>query len=100
MLKYLQKKWNISGWRLLLVLITFAVGGSLTGLAGKKLMELLQIKSLWVYAPLYVVIVTIIWPLAVLAVSIPLGQFTFFISYLKKFFRTDKLFKRSGKRSV
>jgi hypothetical protein len=39
MIKHLQKKWNVNGWRLLLILVTFSVGGSLTGIIGKKLDE-------------------------------------------------------------
>ncbi len=32
----------------------------------------------------YIIVVTLLWPLAVLLVSIPFGQFRFFIGYLKK----------------
>ena len=84
MLNRLQKKWKVSGWRMLLILITFAVGGSLTGLLGKKVMSLMGIKDLWLYVPIYIIIVTIIWPFMVLVVSVPLGQFRFFVEYLGK----------------
>jgi len=84
MLSGLQKKWKVSGWRLLLILVTFAVGGSATGYAGRKILSYLNISSPWVYAPIYIVVVTIIWPLTVLLVSIPLGQFAFFLSYIQK----------------
>jgi hypothetical protein len=86
MFKYLQKKWNVNGWRLLLILITFSVGGSLTGIIGKMLMNYIGIEALWLYIPIYIILVTLIWPLMVVGVSIPLGQFYFFISYLKKMF--------------
>jgi formyltetrahydrofolate-dependent phosphoribosylglycinamide formyltransferase len=84
MLKRIQQKWKVSGWRFVLILITFAIGGSLTGLVGKQLMQLTGIKSTGVYILLYIILVTLIWPLMVLLVSIPFGQFTFFLSYLKK----------------
>jgi hypothetical protein len=84
MLKKLQEKWKVNGWRLLLILVTFAVGGSLTGVAGKKLMNLVNVESAWLYIPIYIIVVTIIWPFAVLAVSIVTGQFPFFLSYLAK----------------
>ncbi len=86
MIKHLQKKWNVNGWRLLLILVTFSVGGSLTGIIGKKLMNLTGIEALWLYIPIYIIVVTGIWPLMVLLISIPLGQFRFFTSYLKKMF--------------
>lgn len=86
MIKYLQKKWNVNGWRLLLILVTFSVGGSLTGIIGKKFMNFAGIDALWLYIPIYIIVVTLIWPLMVLGVSIPLGQFHFFTSYLKKMF--------------
>src|SRR3712207_4664359 len=91
MFKRLQKKWKVSGWRLLLILITFAVGGSLTGLAGRKIMS--AVENAWIYVPVYIIVVTLIWPLMVLLVSIPLGQFFFFRSYLKKMGSRMKLVK-------
>src|SRR5688500_4930561 len=84
MLKKVQQKWAVSGWRFILILVTFAVGGSLTGLAGRQLMGLLHIRQLAFYIPVYIIVVTLIWPVMVLLVSIPLGQFNFFLAYLKK----------------
>lgn len=101
MLERLQKKWKVNGWRLLLILITFALGGSLTGFAGKKIMSLTGIETAWIYIPLYIIVITIIWPLMVLIASIPLGQFAFFLKYIKKIFRrADKLFKSRSKESM
>jgi hypothetical protein len=84
MFNRLRQKWRVSGWRLLLILITFAVGGSLSGIAAKQVMTWLGVGSPWLYVPIYIIVVTIIWPLAVLLVSIPLGQFRFFVSYLRR----------------
>jgi formyltetrahydrofolate-dependent phosphoribosylglycinamide formyltransferase len=84
MLDRLQKKWKVNGLRLLLILVTFAVGGSLTGIAGKNIMSLTAIKNAWIYVPVYILLVTIIWPVIVILVSIPLGQFIFFKNYIKK----------------
>jgi hypothetical protein len=84
MLNKLQQKWKVGPVRLLLILITFAVGGSLTGWIGKKLMPFLDIKSIPLYIIVYLIVVTVIWPLMVILVSIPLGQFTFFRHYLAK----------------
>jgi hypothetical protein len=51
MFKSLQQKWKVSGWRLLLILFTFAIGGSLTGLAGKKLMTVSGIEIHFCISP-------------------------------------------------
>lgn len=84
MFKKLQRKWKVSGTNLLLILITFALGGSICGYAGRKIMVLLAVKkgALWVI--IYIIILTIIWPACVLLTSIPLGQFVFFKKYISK----------------
>jgi hypothetical protein len=84
MFEGLQKKWKVKGWQLALILFTFAIGGSLTGFVGKKIMNLLAIQQDWLWAIIYILLVTIIWPLAVILVSIPFGQFSFFIKYIRK----------------
>ena len=84
MFERLQKKWKVSGPQLFLILCTFAIGGSLTGFAGKKVMNQLSIGQDWLWAIVYILLITIIWPLAVLLVSIPFGQFPFFIKYIRK----------------
>lgn len=84
MLERLQKKWKVSGLRLILILCTFAIGGSLTGYVGKKLMNVLDIEQKWLWVVIYIIVVTILWPLAVILVSIFFGQFRFFTGYLKK----------------
>ncbi len=84
MLKSLQTKWKVSPARLVLILTTFAFGGSATGWLGKKVMAWLSIEHPILFVPIYIIIVTIIWPCAVLLVSIPLGQFLFFKVYIGK----------------
>jgi hypothetical protein len=80
----LQKKWKVSGLQLALILCTFAIGGSLTGFVGKKIMNELLIRQDWLWAVIYILLVTIIWPVAVIIVSVFFGQFRFFTGYLKK----------------
>jgi formyltetrahydrofolate-dependent phosphoribosylglycinamide formyltransferase len=84
MFEKLQQKWKVGGWRLLLILVTFALGGSLCGYLGRKLLGLFNIEANIIRIPLYVVLVTILWPFCVILISIPLGQFGFFKAYLKK----------------
>jgi len=82
MLERLQKKWNVSGLRLVLIIAIFAIGGSLTGYAGKKLINLFNIEKGVLWVIVYILLITIIWPFAVLIVSLPFGQFSFFKNYI------------------
>ena len=84
MLDRLKQRWKVNELQLLLILITFAIGGSLTGYAGKKILNLLSIEKGWLWIVIYIIIICLLWPLAVLLISIPFGQYRFFIKYIKK----------------
>ena len=86
MLEKLQKRWKVNGLQLLLILCTFAIGGSACGFLGKKVMNLLDIEKGFWWFVLYITIVTILWPMCVIIVSIPFGQFKFFKKYLTHMF--------------
>lgn len=94
MLKKLQQKWKVNSLQLALILFTFAIGGSLTGLAARKLMPYLGIGSKGLWIAVYILLITLIWPLAVLLISIPFGQFSFFTRYLQKIGRRMGLSSR------
>lgn len=95
MFEKLQKKWKVNGWQLTLILCTFAIGGSLTGFIGKKIMNALSIQQDWIWAIIYIILITIIWPMAVILVSFPFGQFRFFTAYIKKIGAKMGILKRS-----
>ena len=80
----LRKKWKVGPGQLGLILITFALGGSLTGFVAKKVMNALSITQDWLWAIIYILIVTALWPLMVILVSIPFGQYRFFSGYVRK----------------
>jgi formyltetrahydrofolate-dependent phosphoribosylglycinamide formyltransferase len=84
MFERLQKKWKVGGLQLALIIATFAIGGSATGYAGKKIMNVLALQQDWLWTVVYILLITIIWPLAVIVISIPLGQFSFFLKYIRK----------------
>jgi hypothetical protein len=84
MFEKLKNKWKVSGLQLGLIITTFAIGGSLTGYVSKKIMNLLSVQQDWLWAIVYILLITILWPLAVLLVSIPFGQYRFFIRYIHK----------------
>ena len=84
MFEKLRKKWKVNVIQLILILSTFAIGGSLTGFVAKKIMNVISIEADWLWAIVYILLVTIIWPLMVILVSIPFGQFRFFTNYTMK----------------
>ncbi|HPG12193.1 MAG TPA: hypothetical protein PLU37_11720 [Chitinophagaceae bacterium] len=84
MFEKLQKKWKVNGVQLALIICTFAIGGSMTGFVGKKIMNSLSIQEDWLWAVIYIILITIIWPIAVIIISIPFGQFSFFSRYIRK----------------
>jgi len=97
MFERLKNKWKVNGVQLLLVLCTFAIGGSLTGYAGKKIMNRLSIDQDWLWVIIYIIIITIIWPMAVMLVSIFFGQFRFFQGYLRKMGQRMGLVRKPNK---
>lgn len=97
MFRRLKEKWKLSWFGFMLVFITFALGGSLCGYAGKKLMTLTSLEKGPFYYFLYILLVTLIWPACVLTVSIPMGQFSFFSNYLAKIWRRISGAGKKGK---
>ncbi len=86
MFEKLKQRWKVNGLNLLLIIVTFALGGSLCGYTGRALLSFTSIERgvIWVF--LYILLITLLWPVAVLLVSIPLGQFGFFKKYIVKIF--------------
>jgi len=80
----LKEKWGVGAFQLVLILFTFAIGGSLSGYLGKKVMSFLAWEKSTLWWVVYVVVVTCLWPLCVLTISLFFGQFKFFKSYLIK----------------
>jgi len=84
MLEKLKKHWKVNGLNLALIIATFALGGSLCGYAGRKLLLLTGLEKNAGWWILYVLLVTLLWPLCVLLISYPLGQFGFFKKYVAR----------------
>ena len=97
MFQRLQQKWKVSGLQLVLILCTFAIGGSLTGFAGRKLMNFIAIEKGWLWVIIYIIVITLLWPVSVLVVSVLFGQYRFFTKYLEKVGRTMGLVSRESK---
>jgi len=84
MFERLKLRWKVNGINLVLILCTFALGGSLCGYAGRQLIMLTGLEKGPIWVILYVILVTLLWPFCVLLISVPFGQFAFFIKYLAK----------------
>jgi hypothetical protein len=81
----LKNKWKVSGLQVVLILCTFAIGGTLCGWVGRKLMFLTPFdRTMPLYWVLYLLLITILWPISVMIVSLPLGQYVFFRGYLSR----------------
>ena len=84
MFKRLEQKWNVGSLQIVLIILCFALGGTVTGYTAKKIIDVLSIGQDWIWAIIYILLVTLIWPLAVVTVSIFFGQFKFFTGYVKR----------------
>jgi|SRR4030095_12391863 formyltetrahydrofolate-dependent phosphoribosylglycinamide formyltransferase len=84
MFKRLQQKWKVGPVQIILILTCFAIGGSLTGYLAKKIINLLAVEQDWLWTLIYIVLVSVIWPLAVIITSIFFGQFRFFSGYVRR----------------
>lgn len=82
----LKNKWKVGTLDLLLILCTFAIGGSMTGYLARTLIKPLELSGV-LFLIAYLIILTLLWPVMVVVVSIPLGQFRFFRNYLLKIAR-------------
>ncbi|HNU88571.1 MAG TPA: phosphoribosylglycinamide formyltransferase [Ferruginibacter sp.] len=100
MFEKLKARWKVNGINLLLIITTFALGGSLCGWAGRKLLLLTGLEKGVAWLVLYILLVTLLWPLCVLVISIPLGQFAFFRKYILKIGRKMIGRKNSGPVSI
>ncbi len=78
----LQNKWGVGPGQFWLIILTFALGGSLSGRLCSKILNLLFLEKNWAFWLVYPLILTILWPFSVIFVSFFTGQFRFFKGYL------------------
>jgi len=82
MFQKLKQHWKVNGLNLALILCTFALGGSLCGYAGRKVLLMLHVEKGFSWVLLYILLITLLWPICVILISIFLGQFSFFKKYI------------------
>lgn len=86
----LKEKWKVGWVQFVLIFCTFALGGSSCAKLGSWLLNFAFSEKTVAYWIIYVPLVTVLWPMCVLLISIPLGQFKFFSNYLKRMFTKIK----------
>lgn len=84
MFQRLREKWGVSGLDLALILITFAIGGSLCGYLAEVLLMGTPLEGGVLWVVMYILLVTALWPVCVVFISIFTGQYTFFKKYVGK----------------
>ena len=89
----LRAKWGLGPVQFWLVMLTFALGGSLSGRLCTKILDLVILERNWAFWLIYPLFLTILWPFSVIFVSFFTGQFTFFKGYLSRV--GSKLFGRT-----
>ena len=82
MFKKLQQKWGVNGLNMALIITTFALGGSACARIAGQLLKLSSLEKNTIWWVVYILLVTILWPICVIVISFPLGQFKFFKNYL------------------
>ena len=88
-MKKLKDKWNItSNFQLIIILVVFAITGSLSLVVSEPILEILGIKSssmsAWLFTPLRLIIVFPVYQLLILIIGFLFGQFNFFWNLEKK----------------
>ena len=83
-IKRLQEKWKLGTVQFWLVILTFALGGSLSGRLCSFLLKLVFLEKNWAFWLIYPLFLTILWPFSVIFVSFFTGQFRFFRGYLTR----------------
>jgi hypothetical protein len=91
-----KQRWNIkSNWQLFLIIVVFAVTGSTAALIAKPILSLVgitkQTVSLWIYYPLYILLIYPFYKILLLFYAILFGQFEFFWKIIKKMLLKMKL---------
>jgi formyltetrahydrofolate-dependent phosphoribosylglycinamide formyltransferase len=84
MFKKLKQHWRVNSLNLGLIITTFALGGSLCGYAGRKILLLLHIDKGIGWILLYTLLILLLWPVCVILISVPMGQFPFFKRYITR----------------
>ena len=85
----LKQRWNITNnFQLFIILLVFAITGSTSALIAKPILAFIGITkesvSLWLYYPLYIIVILPFYKILLLLFGTLAGQRTFFWNFIKK----------------
>ena len=88
-MKKLKLKWGIkSNFQIILILIVFAITGSLSLVVSDPMLNLIGLEkenvNPWIFTPLRLIIVFPVYQVLILIVGFVFGQFKFFWNFEKK----------------
>lgn len=88
-MKKLKERWGItSGFQLTIIFIVFAITGSTAAYLSKPILAWFGITkadtSLWLYYPLYIVLIFPVYQVLLVSIGFLFGQFKFFWTFEKK----------------
>jgi hypothetical protein len=91
-----KQRWEItSNWQVFVILLVFAITGISSSFISKPVLGLFGIDktttSLWIYYPLYIVLIFPFYQIILISCGFLFGQFKFFWSFEKKMLRSMKL---------
>lgn len=92
----LKIRWGItSNFQLTVIFIVFAVTGSTSAYLSKPILKWLGLSkddiSLWLYYPLYIILIFPVYQVLLVSFGFIFGQFKFFWAFEKKMLRAVKL---------
>jgi len=88
----LKKRWGLtSNWQILAILIVFSINGSFAAWIAKPAMDFIQFPyestNSWLYWPVRILLIFIIYQITLPIVGFLFGQFKFFWNFEKKMLR-------------
>ncbi|HEX8269001.1 MAG TPA: DUF6787 family protein [Flavobacterium sp.] len=89
----LKQRWGItSNYQLVVILVVFAITGSSSAYLSKPVLQWIGITkdtvSLWLYYPLYIILIFPVYQLLLLTFGFLSGQFKFFWWFEKKMLKS------------
>jgi hypothetical protein len=96
----LQKRWNVSATRAILILIVFAFTGTTVLLIKEPVLDFIirDGDKTWIHTILYLILILPIYNILLLIYGFLFGQYQFFWAYEKKFFK--RIFGRKKEQIV
>jgi hypothetical protein len=91
-----KERWNIkSNWQVFVIILVFALTGISSSYISKPVLGLFGIEktttSLWIYYPLYIILIFPFYQILLVSFGFLYGQFQFFWAFEKKMLRSLKL---------